>query len=103
MATLTSINPYNGETNATYETLTDDGIIAKIETAHEAFQSWKNTSFEERKKLFYRLAEVIESDLENSAKMQTLEMGMLIGPSIKGLEGTSKLIKWFADNAETYI
>lgn len=37
------------------------------------------------------------------AKLQSLEMGMLIWPSRKGLEGTVKLMRWFADNAETYI
>lgn len=82
MTTLTSINPYNGEVNGTFETLSDEQIITKIEESHEAFLSWKNTSFAERKVLFYKLADVIEADLENYAKMQTLEMGMLIGPSI---------------------
>ena len=103
MPTLTSINPYNGEVNATYETISDEEVIAKIETAHAAFLEWKDTSFQERKELFYKLADVIDADLENSAKMQTIEMGMLIGPSVKGLEGTGRLIRWFADNAEKYI
>lgn len=103
MATLTSINPYNGEVNATYETLSDEQIVVKIEASHEAFLSWKNTSFAERKELFYKLAEVIEEDLEETAKLQTIEMGMLIGPSINGLKGTVKLTKWFADNAEEII
>ena len=103
MSTLRSINPYSGEVNATFETLSDNQVNEKIEKAHTAFLDWKNTSFQERKELFYKLADIIEADLENYAKMQTLEMGMLIGPSIKGLQGTSKLIKWFADNAEKYI
>lgn len=103
MPTLISKNPYSGEINASYQTLSDTEIVHKIERAHEAFQNWKNTSFAERKKLFYRLAEVIEANLESYAKLQTIEMGMLIGPSTKGLEGTGKLIRWFADNAEKYI
>jgi len=103
MATITSINPYTGEVNASYETLTDEQIVAKIETAHTAFLNWKNTTFAEKKELFYKLAEVIESGMEASAKLQTIEMGMLIGPSINGLKSTIKLIKWFADNAESLI
>lgn len=101
--TLKSINPYTGEINAEFETLTDDQIITKIEESHNAFLNWKNTSFQQRKELFYKLAEVIEEDIENYAKMQTIEMGMLFGPSKKGLQGTGKLIRWFADNAERYI
>ncbi len=87
MPTLQSINPYNGEVNARYETISDEEVIAKIEMAHKTFQEWKNTSFEQRKELFYKLADVIDEDIEESAKMQTIEMGMLIGPSVKGLRG----------------
>lgn len=103
MPKLQSINPYNGEIRATYRTLTDKQIVAKIELAHKTFQTWKETTFAERKELMYRLADIIEADKEKYAQMQTLEMGMLIGPSIKWLEGTAKLIRWFADNAATYI
>ena len=78
MSILTSINPYSGEVNATFETLSDEEVITKIETAQSAFLNWKNTSFAKRKDLFYKLAEVIEADLEYYAKMQTIEMGMLI-------------------------
>lgn len=103
MPTLQSINPYNGEINASYETLSDSQVIEKIETAHQAFLTWKDTSFAERKELFYTLADVIDAGIEEYARMQTLEMGMLIGPSRKGLQGTGALIRWFADNAENYI
>ena len=103
MPTLTSTNPYTGQSNATFETLTRDELESKIQAAHQAFLAWKQTSFAQRKALMYQLAAVIESDLENFARLQTLEMGMLIGPSIKGLQGTGALIKWFADHAEEYL
>lgn len=97
------MNPYTGETNAIFETLSDEQIIEKIETAHRAFLSWRDTSFDERKKLFYKLAEVIEANLEEYAKLQTQEMGMLYTSSVAGLKGTGDLIRWFADNLETYL
>ncbi len=100
---LRSINPYNGEVNAEFETLSDDQIVQKIETAHEAFLKWKNTSFAERKELFYKLADVIEADLDTYAELQTREMGMLYSASKWGLKGTWNLIRWFADNAESII
>lgn len=100
---LTSINPFTGEINAEFETLSDEQVIAKIEKAHEAFLSWKDTSFDERRTLFYKLAEVIEADLETYAELQTREMWMLYTASKAGLKGTGDLIRWFADNLETYI
>ena len=103
MSTLTSINPYNGEVNATFETLNDIQVVEKIEASHSVFLDWKNTSFEERKVLFYKLADVIEADLEKYAELQTREMWMLYTASIGGLKWTGNLIRWFADNAEKLI
>lgn len=54
--------------------MSDEELTRKIEGAHEAFAVWKKTSFAEKKVLFYRLAEVIEANLEETAKLQTLEM-----------------------------
>ncbi|MCH8518684.1 aldehyde dehydrogenase family protein [Candidatus Gracilibacteria bacterium] len=103
MKKLQSINTYSGEVLAEYETLSDAEITQKIELAHKAFQSWRETSFAERKELFHRLADITEERIDELARLQTLEMGMLIGPSRKGLEGTVKLMRWFADNVETYL
>jgi len=68
------MNPYSGEVNATYETLSDEQILQKIEKAQSAYLDWKQTSFAERKELFYKMAEVIEADLETYAELQTREM-----------------------------
>ena len=103
MPTLTSINPYSGEINATYETINNETLESKIQTAHQAYETWKQTTFSERKTLFYKLAEVIDSKIDELARLQSIEMGMLIGPSKKGMSGTSSLIRWFADNAESIL
>jgi len=100
---LTSINPYSGEINWEFETLSDDEVIQKIEKAHLAFLSWKETSFQERRELFYKLAEVIEADLDSYAELQTREMWMLFTASKAWLKWTGDLIRWFADNLEKYI
>lgn len=103
MPTLTSTNPYTHEINATFETLTDEELLANIEQSHEAFLSWKQTSFEEKKVMFHKLADVVDADVEYLAELQTKEMGMLYADSLKGMKGTSTLIRWFADNAESII
>ena len=103
MATLESINPFNGEINKTYETLSDEQITEKIEKAQSAFLEWKDTSFDERKELFHKLADVIEAGHEEFAKLQTLEMWMLYTESVAGMKGTVALCRWFANNAETYL
>jgi len=101
--TIQSINPYSGEINAEFELLNEQQLEAKIEKAQEAFLEWKETSFDYRKKMFHKLADVIDADVEKYAKLQTIEMWMLLWSSINGLKWTANLIRWFANNAEKVL
>jgi len=74
MPTLTSINPYNGEILATYETISNEEVEQKIQTAHKAYLAWKETSFDERKDLCYKLAAVMREHQKSLAELQTREM-----------------------------
>ena len=103
MPTLESINPYNGESLASYETISDEAVEAKIQTAHTAYLSWKNTSFQERKDLCYKLAAVMREEQKELGEMQTHEMGMLYSSSYAWVESTAQLIEWMADNAEVVL
>ena len=103
MKTIRSINPYSGEKNGEVELFSAEKLTEIIDTAHSAFESWKNTSFEQRKKLFYALAENIEKDIDECARLQTVEMGMLLSDSKAGLQSTANLIRWFADNAQNIL
>ncbi len=103
MPTLKSINPYNGELLASYETISNEEVEQKIQKAHEAFLSWKDTSFNERKQLCYKLAAVMRAEQVELGEMQTHEMGMLYSSSYAGIESTASLIEWMADNAERVL
>lgn len=101
--TIQSVNPYNGEVNWEFELLNEGQLDVKIEKAHEAFLQWRETSFDHRKTMFHKLADVIDADVEKYAKLQTIEMWMLYWASINGLKWTANLIRWFADNAEKFL
>ena len=103
MWTIQSINPYNGELNGEFQTLTNEELDIKIQTAHDAYLEWKQTSWEHRRELFHKLADVIDADAEKYAELQTREMGMLYSASLAGTRGTANLIRWFADNAEKVL
>lgn len=103
MKTIQSINPYNWEINGEVELFSAEKITEIIDDAHKAFLSWKDTSFQHRKELFYKLAENIEKDIDECAKLQTIEMWMLLSDSKAWLQGTANLIRWFADNAQDIL
>jgi acyl-CoA reductase-like NAD-dependent aldehyde dehydrogenase len=48
-----------------------------IQKAHTAYISWKNTPNSYKKELFLKLADVLETDIEECARLETIEMGML--------------------------
>lgn len=103
MATITSKNPYNWEINWTVETLTDEQLVAVIDQAHEAYLSWKETSFEERKNLFLKMADIIDEERKDISQRTTREMWMLQWTSQKILVWTANLIRWYANNAERIL
>lgn len=103
MATITSKNPYTWEINGTFETLTDEQLTDVIDQAHQAYLSWKDTSFEERKLLFLKMADIIDEERAELAQWTTREMWMLQTTSQKILVGTANLIRWYANNAERVL
>lgn len=103
MPTISSINPYTGTVNASFETLSDAQVIQCIDDAHQQFLSWSQTPPSHKKTLMLSLAQVIEDDLENIAKLETMEMGRLYTAAKSGLQGTVNLIRRFADHFQEIL
>ncbi len=100
---IQSINPYNEELNAEFETISKNEIDRKIDIAENAYLSWKDLSKSEKKELFLNLALVIEEEKEELAKLEMIEMGMLYSYSLAWLWNTTLLIRWFANNFENIL
>jgi succinate-semialdehyde dehydrogenase / glutarate-semialdehyde dehydrogenase len=103
MTKIQSINPYTKETNAEFELLTQEQIIEKIENAENAFNSWKNTSSEEKKKLFIRLSDLLLEKKEELAKLDVMEMWMTYKNAIADVSKSASWIMWFVDNFERFL
>ena len=103
MSKLQSINPYSEELNAEFETLELPEVLKKIETAHQAYLSWKDTLSAYKKELFLNLAQVLENEIDECARLETIEIGMLNHISKAGLQKTVGLIRWFANNFEEIL
>lgn len=103
MSKIISKNPYTLEINAEFETLSKEQIDEKIDIAHKAYLSWKNLENYEKRKLFLNLANVIDEKKEELAKIEMIEMWMLLSFSIAWLNNTANLIRWFANNFEEIL
>jgi len=71
---LKSINPYTEELNAEFENLTLEEVNEKIEIAYNAYLKWKKTPNSEKKELFLKLADELEKDIDECARLETIEM-----------------------------
>lgn len=103
MSKIQSINPYNWELNWEVELFTSEQVDTIIDTAHNAYLEWKDTTFDERKVLFHKFADELEKDIDECARLQTIEMWMLYSDSKAWLQVTADLIRWFADNTEDIL
>ena len=70
-----SINPYNGKVLQSFDTITDDELEAKIEVAEACFETWQNTSLEERGAILAKAASLMKAQMDKYAHPVTLEMG----------------------------
>ena len=68
MSTVTSVNPYNGETINTYTHHSEKEIESFIDVGHERFLLWKKVSYEERAELLKSLASVLNKNKKNLLK-----------------------------------
>lgn len=100
---IQTINPATGEVMETFTPETWETVSSKLTKAQQAFQSWKNTSFTERSELFKKLADVITKNIDEYARLNTLEMGKPISQSKSELEKCVKGCLFYADNAERIL
>jgi len=73
--TYDHINPATGEVNATIPLADKEEVDLAVTKAHEAFQSWKRTPPAVRRQLLLKLADLIEANAEEFARLGALDNG----------------------------
>jgi succinate-semialdehyde dehydrogenase/glutarate-semialdehyde dehydrogenase len=94
-----TINPYTDEVVKSFPTATDDEIEAAIDRAHEAFLSWRETSFEQRAKIMQNTADILREKQDEFAELITLEMGKLLAEAKAEVELSAKIAEYYANRA----
>lgn len=95
-------NPATNEVVESFDTATDQEIQDVLSKAHEAFQTWRNTTFAERAKIVNKAADLLRERKTELAKIAAEEMGKLI-PELEGeVEFSANILAFYADRAEEY-
>ena len=96
-------NPYTGEVLKTFPDATDAEVRQAIDTAHQAFRSWKDVGFPERARVMQNAADILRKDRAGFARLLTLEMGKLSSEADAEVELSAAIFEYYAVNAERLL
>jgi succinate-semialdehyde dehydrogenase/glutarate-semialdehyde dehydrogenase len=98
-----SINPYSGEQIGLYTALTQEELDEKLNRSQTAFDSWRNIPLKERCKLIQNAGQVLRDNVEEYARMITLEMGKPISESRSEVNKCAWVCDYYAENAKYFL
>ena len=100
---IATINPATGEVVKIFNALTDEQIESKLQLAASAFQTYRHTSFAERKQKMLKVAETLEAEKEQCAHLMTLEMGKTLRSAVAEAAKCAVGCRYYAENAERFL
>lgn len=100
---ITTVNPLNGETIATYESWSPQQVEEAVERGHAAALAWGKTPLNQRVAAVRRLAEVLRQESKALSQLTTTEMGKVIGEAAGEVEKSAVTALYYADNADRYL
>ena len=98
-----SVNPYDGKTLKTFKELTDKEFEAKIAAAAACFETWRHKPYAERAAIVAKAAAILHERADEFARIMTLEMGKRIGEARGEVEFSSRILAYYAKNAERFL
>ena len=101
---IVSYNPATGKEFGRVENTSADTVEIAVEKSRAAFQTWRKTSFAERKKLVMKAREIILAELDEIALLISNESGKPIAEAFSmEIAPVLDLMQYFAKNAEKLL
>jgi succinate-semialdehyde dehydrogenase/glutarate-semialdehyde dehydrogenase len=101
--TYQSTNPFSGEPVETYAEMSDQELEAAIANAATCFETWRKKSYAERAVIIAKAAALMHDNVDSLAHTMTLEMGKRIGEARGEVEFSSRILAYYAKNAERFL
>ena len=97
---MQSINPTNGKLLEEHKEHSNEEVVNIINTVDTDWQTWKKTSFSQRKKLMQKAAQALLDNKLDFAKTMSLEMGKPLTESLAEVEKSAWVCNYYANEAE---
>ncbi|HKI81475.1 MAG TPA: aldehyde dehydrogenase family protein, partial [Pseudodesulfovibrio sp.] len=98
-----TINPYSGETVATFDFATDEEVRKALDNAQSAFESWGEAPFAERAAVMHKAAEILRREKSEYARLLTLEMGKVTAEAEAEVDLSADIFDYYAKHAEAQL
>src|SRR5471030_2206411 len=98
-----SINPNNGKILKTFEHFNKERLEISLAAAESCFQTWKQTSYKERAAIVGRAAKLMLANVDDFAKLATLEMGKRINEARGEVKFSADILAYYAKNGEEFL
>ncbi len=98
-----SINPYNGQVIGQNTSQTETEVASMLTKAEDAFESWRKVPIATRATMMKKAANVLRENVEEYARMITLEMGKPISESFAEVNKCAWVCDYYADNTAQFM
>lgn len=103
MATITSINPADGQTLARFDTLNDAAVDTALDRAVSAQRAWSAQPIEARQAILRSLAAALRETAEANAALITAEMGKPLAEARLEIEKCAWTCEHYAAQGPAYL
>ncbi|MGR3273685.1 NAD-dependent succinate-semialdehyde dehydrogenase [Acaryochloris marina NIES-2412] len=102
---IATVNPTTLETLQSFSALSPETIQLKLAQSESAFQSYRHTSFDDRRQWLLRAADMLENPDKSQqyAALMTLEMGKPIQEALGEVKKCAWVCRYYAEQAPLFL
>lgn len=100
---IATVNPTTNELLQSFEPIDQTLLDTKIDLAHQAFLTYRNTSFNVRSDWLLRVAQLLRERAQTYGALITLEMGKTLKSAIAEVEKCAMVCEFYAQQAEEFL
>ncbi len=101
--TYQSLSPFDGKLIKGFDDINASEYEAKLAAAQTCYESWRHTSYADRAVIIAKAAKLLHEQADVFARIMTQEMGKRIGEARGEVEFSSRILAYYAKNAERFL
>ncbi len=92
-------NPANGQVIARVPASSEEDVDRAVNAAEKAFESWKNTTPQDRSLILLKIADALEANADEIGRLESANAGKPVGAAIDEMAVATDLFRFFAGAA----